>query len=104
MRFGNWKLTDTTVEWAGQALQRFVIEKQSLTETISIDQTNHQYYKWIVLATEEEWLADDDLYDLNFAFVFAAGTFKMNFDYETFDRTVEYQFELLDEEEEETEP
>jgi hypothetical protein len=52
------------------------------------------------LATGEDWLTDDDLYDLNFAFAFAAGRSGQPFDYHVFDRTLEYQYNLLDEEDE----
>ncbi len=58
-----------------------------------------ELYKWIVMATDQEWLTHDELYDLNFAFVYAAGAAQVKFDYETLDRTVEYQFDTLDDEE-----
>lgn len=100
MKFGNWAITKTTIEWAGQGLKRFVIEKQQLLETKRVEQLNEDLYKWIVLATDEDWLTDDDLYDLNFAFVFAAGASRQNLNYEVFDRTLDYQFDILDDEEE----
>lgn len=102
MKFGNWNVTETVIEWAGEGFQRFVIEKQLLVETLQVPDVD-ELYKWIVLATEEEWLTVDDFYDLNFAFVYAAGSSQQPLNYEIFDKTVEYQFSLLDEEEE-TEP
>ncbi len=99
MKFGNWTITETTIEWAGQGLQRFVIESQQLLETKKVEQLNEDLYKWIVLATDEDWLTDDDLYDLNFAFVFAAGASGQNLNYDVFDKTLDYQFDILDDEE-----
>ena len=101
MKFGNWKITETTIEWAAQEFQRFVIEKHSLLQTQIMNHSNEELYKWIIMATNEDWLTDDDLYDLNFAFAFAAGAFQNKFDYDVFDKTLEYQFELLDDEESE---
>jgi hypothetical protein len=99
MKFGNWTITETTIEWTGQGLQRFVIESQQLLETKRVEQLDDDLYKWIVLATDEDWLTDDDLYDLNFAFVFAAGASGQNLNYDMFDKTLDYQFDILDDEE-----
>jgi hypothetical protein len=98
MKFGNWKITETTLEWSGEGLNRFVIEIQKLTETTTVKPLNDSLYKWIILALNEDWLTDDDLYDLNFAFVFAAGASGQSFDYQIFDRTLEYQYNMLDDE------
>ena len=76
----------------------FEIERESLFETIKVEGEDEPLYKWIVLATEEEWLTEDELYDLNFAFVFAAGASPENFSYEVLDKTLDYQFDTLDEE------
>ena len=100
MRFGSWNITGHTIEWSGQGFHRFIIETELLLETIKLEQPYQELYKWIVLATEEDWITDDELYDLNFAFVYAAGALNLNLDYKLFDRTLEYQFNILDEEEE----
>ena len=100
MKFGDWNITVTAIEWAGPGLNRFVIGKHSLLETTRLEDEEGDMYKWIILATEEEWLSHDELYDLNFAFVFAAGASAGDFNYEIFDRTLEYQFDVLDEDEE----
>ena len=101
MKFGNWKITGTTIEYTGTELNRFVIERESMFETIQVEETNEPLYKWIVLATREEWLNEDELYDLNFAFTFAAGASPENFDYDLLDKTLDYQFDTLEEEESE---
>ena len=100
MRIGNWRITEDAIQWAGKGLQRFVIDKEVLLDITKVAPTYEDMYKCILLATEEDWLTADDLYDLNFAFVFAAGKWQEEMDYETFDRTVAYEFDLLDEEEE----
>jgi hypothetical protein len=100
MKFGEWKMTDSTIEWTGSGFNRFVIETDTLLETVMVEEAGEYLYKWIVLATEEEWLSEDALYDLNFAFVFVAGASGGDFDYELFDRTLDYQFNTLEEEDE----
>ena len=94
MRFGNWKLKDNTIEWSGSDGSSFVIDKKSLLQTE--DRDSLKMYKWIVLATGEGKFTEDDLYDLNFAFVYVAGALQSGFDYEIFDSTLDYQFEMLD--------
>ena len=104
MKFGDWNITTSTIEWAGEGFNRFVIEKETLLDIARVEEGGDYLYKWIVLATEEEWLTHDELYDLNFAFVFVAGAIAEKFDYGIFDNTLEHQFEVLDDEEEEAEP
>jgi hypothetical protein len=100
MQFGNWALTEDSIEWQGNELQRFVIPKDSLT-SIRYDKRGSFFYDWILKATDEDWLSQDDLYDLNFAFVHAAAKWGLEFSYETFDATLEEQYEQFDEEEDE---
>jgi hypothetical protein len=89
---------------AKDGFNHFVIEKGRLLETTRVEEGGDYLYKWIVLATQEEWLTHDDLYDLNFAFVFVAGASAWAVRLQLFDNTLEYQFEVLDDEEEEAEP
>ena len=96
-------MSDETIEWAGKSIQRFSIDRSSLLETMPSDITGEELYKWIVLATDEDWISQDDLYDLNFAFVYAAGKVNSDFSYEVFDRTVEYQYDLLEDEDDDEE-
>ena len=98
MKIGNWEVNDSNIEWRGNGRNRFVIDKKTLTEKIETDDDNLSLYKWIVLATDEEWLTEDDLYDLNFAFVYAAAEVKAGFDYQVFDETLSYQYSQLEEE------
>ena len=101
MKFGNWIINNEGIEYSSSNLQKFVIGRTDLTEIVDIPVAEGPMYKWILLATEEDWLTEDDLYDLNFAFVFAAGFFGAGFDYGVFDTTVEYQFATLDAENDE---
>jgi hypothetical protein len=54
-----------------------------------------------LLATDEDWLTENDLVDLNFAFVYAVAKFGLDFKYQVFDATLDYQFELFEDEERE---
>ena len=101
MKFGNWLVKEESIEWEGEGDgSQFVIAKDSLTE-IRYDKKGSFFYNWILLATEEEWLTQDDLYDLNFAFVYAAALWGQEFSYETFDATLEEQYDQFEEEEDE---
>jgi hypothetical protein len=100
MQFGNWMITDDAIEWQADGEHAFVIPKDSLT-ALRYDKKGSFFYDWILLATAEEWLTQDDLYDLNFAFVYAAARWQQEFSYATFDATLEEQYEQFDEEEDE---
>jgi hypothetical protein len=97
MVFANWKVTQDSIAWNGTGLQRFVIPIQGLTSTTKGDD-DQLFYEWILLATEEDWLTQNDLYDLNYAFVYAIAKFGLEFNYEIFDATLEEQFDRFDEE------
>lgn len=101
MKFGNWNVTAESVEYAGNPLQRFVVTSRDLLNTEQVDGVGSEVYQSVLRATEEDWLTSDDLYDLNFALMYFAGSAGLAIDYEMFDRTLEYQFNLLDEEDEE---
>lgn len=102
MRFGSWSVTESGITWAGDPLQQFEIPAEQLTR--KINQLGHPAsYEWILSATNEEWLTENDLYDLNYAFVFAAAKFGSDFSYEVFDATLEQQYDQFEDEEDEDE-
>ena len=101
MKFGNWLVTENAISWDGKTLQRFEIPCSELHATSANEKGEGVFYKWILLATDEEWLTENDLYDLNFAFVYAAGKLGKVFNYEVFDGTLEYQYEIFDSEDHE---
>lgn len=100
MKFGNWNVTENTIEWTGDSLQQYVIEQNEL---LAIEPSGEfaGLYTAILEATDEDWLTVDDLYDLNYAFVYSAAHGDGDFNYETFDATVAKIFELLDLEDDE---
>ena len=100
MKFGNWELTEDSINWNGGGQDIFSVDRATLLERHQVADADGDFYKWILEATSRDWLLEDDLYDLNFAFAYAAGGMP-GFDYEVFDRTVEYQFEILDVDDEE---
>ena len=101
MKFGNWTITESGIEWSGEdTVNFFIVPKDELT-AIRYDNRGSFFYDWILKATEEEWLEQDDLYDFNFAFVYATAKWGQDFSYETFDATLEEQYEQFDEEEDE---
>ena len=101
MEIGNWKIKDESITWIGPGLQRFVIPMKELTKTVTAWDGTTKYYEWILLATDEDWLTQDDLYDLNYAFVFAAAKYAFPFHYSIFDETLAEQYERLDGEDDE---
>lgn len=94
MTFENWIVTDESISWNGKGLQRFVIPKEEINSTINIG--NGVYYSWILSATDEDWLTQNDLYDLNYAFVYAVAKFGLDFSYEIFDATLAMQYEQFE--------
>ena len=103
MLFGNWKVSNEGIAWNSAGLNRFVIPGDSLMKTQQVENGEAVLYEWILLATEEAWLTQNDLYDLNYAFVFAAAKFGADFNYEIFDATLAEQYEQFDMEDEEDE-
>lgn len=95
MKFGNWELSEDLITWKGGGQEDFSVSRETLLEKQQVADCEGDLYKWILEATSKDWILEDDLYDLNFAFVYAAGNLP-EFDYEVFDRTVEYQYEILD--------
>lgn len=100
MHFGNWDISGESITWKGNELQRFVIPLTRLNEQRVLTGGSVRY-EWILLATDEDWLTENDLYDLNYAFVYAMGKSGLGFDYEIFDATLAEQYEHFESEENE---
>jgi len=99
MQFGNWEIGDQSIGWNGPGLQRFVIPADEINE-VQTTRNGERFYRWILLATAEDWLTQNDLYDLNYAFVYAIAKWDMSFDYVLFDSTLAEQYEQFDREDE----
>jgi len=102
MLFGNWNVTPSAIKWEGNGSNKFLIPTENLNKT-SGRINSIVVYDWILEATAEEWLAQDDLYDLNFAFVYAMAKTGLDFDYDIFDATLAEQYDQFDEEEDDDE-
>lgn len=100
MQFGNWIVTSNGIRWSGDAAEQFEIPARGLNATRPGQTGDFQLYDWIVKATELDWLTENDLYDLNFAFVYAIAKFNLPFNYDFFDATLAYQFEIFEAEDE----
>jgi len=98
MNFGNWEITEKGISWKGSAVQKFEIPVTEMNATRQI--AGVELYQWILTATGQHWLAQNDLYDLNYAFVYAIAKLNLDFDYEIFDATLEEQYDQFDDEEE----
>jgi hypothetical protein len=94
MKFGNWNVTENNVEWAGKN-GRFVIPAEELIKTKEFEEVG-VLYEWILTATQQHWLTQNDLYDLNYAFVYAAAKWNVALDYEIFDATLADQYDQFD--------
>ena len=84
MQFGNWTVTANGIRWNGDDSHQFDIPSKRLNARRVGQVGDFQLYDWIVQATELEWLTENDLYDLNFAFVFAIAKFNLEFNYDFF--------------------
>ena len=101
MLFGNWTVNDEGIAWNSAGLNHFVIPRDDLVKTKQLGDDEPVLYEWILTATEEAWLTQNDLYDLNYAFVFAVAKFGADFNYEIFDATLAEQYEQFEMEDEE---
>src|SRR3954453_10576853 len=100
MQFGNWKVTDSSIEFNAGGPGRFVIPFNELNATRQ-NNDNTTFYDWILLATEEDWLTQNDLFDLNYAFVYGIAKSGLDFNFEIFDATLEEQYDQFDKEDNE---
>jgi nitric oxide synthase oxygenase domain/subunit len=98
MQFENWIVTDTSIMWNGNGLNRFVIPINELGAKRHDLINNTTFYEWILIATSEDWLTQNDLFDLNYAIVYAFAKAGLEFDYKIFDETLEEQFEQFEDE------
>ncbi len=96
MQFGNWQITDSQIEWKGGGSGSFVIPFQDMSATRPNSTGDTSFYEWILRATDEEWLTQNELFDLNYAFVYAIAKAGLHFDFEIFDATLEEQFDQFD--------
>ncbi len=99
MIFGNWEVSKDKISYIAREIGEFQIPMAELNRII-VDRSGEIFYDWILKATELDWLSQDDLFDLNFAVVYAIGRFGMDFNYSIFDATLAEQFEKFDEEDE----
>jgi hypothetical protein len=98
MYFSNWLVTENSIEWTGDDSNTLVIPSNQLTEIRKMRLNAPPLYEAVLAATDKDWLSQNDLYDLNYAFVFAIAKFNLEFDYQIFDDTLAAQFDLFDEE------
>lgn len=96
MIFGNWSVDEGTITWKGSGAQQLVIPADQLGLTKAEAGSDDRMYEWIITATNEDWLTQNDLYDLNYAFVYAFAKSGLDFNYDIFDTTLAYQFEVFD--------
>lgn len=102
MQFGNWKVTDDSIRWNSAGPNQFVLHRDEML-TLKHNLMGTPLYEYILLATGEDWLTENDLYDFNYAFVYAAARFGIPFSYEIFDATLAEQYEQFEEEEDDEE-
>jgi hypothetical protein len=101
MLFGNWKIIEDSIVWNGGDTQSYVIPASHLNITMVDFTKKTTLYETILLATNEDWLTQNDLYDLNYAFVYATAKFAVHFNYDIFDATLAWQYEQFENEDEE---
>ncbi len=96
MQFGNWQVTESNIEWKGGGEKQFAIPLNQLNKTTKDNADDAAFYEWILVATEEDWLTQNDLFDLNYAFVYGIAKTGLDFNYDIFDATLEEQFDQFD--------
>lgn len=94
MQFGNWTLTDEGLSYQGGGTASFSVPRTELTQTTD-EGDKPSMYRWVLQVTEHPGLDHDDIYDFNYAFVYAMARFGLDFDYGVFDDTLAEQFEMF---------
>ena len=94
--FGSWQVSDKGIEWVDATTQnKFSIPVKEIA-AIHEEEGEEPMYKWLVAPLDEEWISVEDLYDLNYAFVYACGKLNVDFSYDIFETTLDYQFDSMD--------
>lgn len=94
MQFGNWNLTDQGLTYSGGNTINLTIPADQLTR-LTEEGEKPAMYHWVLQVSEYPGLDHDDIYDFNYAFVYAIAKTGQNFDYGIFDETLAEQFELF---------
>lgn len=100
MQFGNWNISNDGIAYAGGSTAAFTVPKAELLRTTE-EGDQPAMYHWVLQVTDHPGLDHDDIYDFNYAFVYAAAQWGVAFDYGIFDETLAEQYERFDFEDEE---
>lgn len=100
MQFGNWDINDSGINYSGGGTAAFSVPKDQLVRTTEEGEQPAMYH-WVLQVTDHPGLDHDDIYDFNYAFVYAAAKWGIDFDYGIFDETLAEQYERFDFEDEE---
>ena len=71
IKFGNWAITPSGIEWLG--VNEYIIYKDKLVETRKIGEV--LVYDWPLHIVTKGWVNKEDLYAFNTAFIFALENF-----------------------------
>jgi hypothetical protein len=94
MQFGNWNFTDQGLTYNGGDTISLTIPTDQLTR-LTQEGEKPAMYQWVLQVSEHPGLDHDDIYDFNYAFVYAIAKAGLDFDYGIFDETLAEQFELF---------
>lgn len=100
MQFGNWDISDNGITYNGGGSASFTVPKDQLSRTTE-EGEHPPMYQWVLQVTDHPGLDHDDIYDFNYAFVYAMARYGIDFDYGIFDETLAEQYERFDFEDEE---
>lgn len=90
MKFGNWEVTEKGVI-GNNEMKRFEILKEDLTLLI-----NKEYVDRLVLIAEKDNVTQDEVFNLNMAYIYALGKFNIErINEEHMYNTTQKQLELL---------
>lgn len=94
--FGNWQVSDKGIEWNdGDGKNKFSVPVNELV-AVQKEDGEEPMYKWLVTPLDVDYIDVEDLYDLNYAFVYACGKLNVDFSYDILETTLDYQFDSMD--------
>ncbi len=100
MQFGNWNITESGIVYNGGSSASFEVPINELARTTE-EGDQPAMYHWVLQVTDHPGLEHDDVYDFNYAFVYATAKFGIAFDYGIFDETLAEQYDRFGFEDEE---
>ncbi len=93
MKIGNWLLDESGISWSGKNKKRYVISLDEIAATSN----RGDVYDWLIHIPSKTWIKEVDIYALNTIFIYVLSRYEMDFNIQSFTKTLEEQQRILKE-------